>query len=318
MEKGSRFMKENGSIPDDTREAIASYFNGYPQLTALTPNFTVGLNAIMEGFSAKTKVLLLQNDYPSVNFAVESRDFSIAYARLDDQLEDNIAKVFRENQPDVFVFSLVQYINGIKIHLDFLKDLKEEFPETLIIADGTQYLGTEKFDFKASGIDILGSSGYKWMTAGFGNGFFMFKPRIADKIHPNLHGFGSNIGRYKEEGGTLIGKLEGGHMDNVNVGSVKVALDLHKQIGADTIEKQVTTLSKAAKSAFEDLNLLDGSVTKRKTHSSLFNLKGGDKRFQKLEKNDVLTSQRGPGIRVGFHFYNTMDDLDKLIEVLKD
>lgn len=317
LNEGSRYFEQNGNLLAEVREKIAEIYHGDPSRIALNPAFTFGHNAIIESLKPKSKILLLESDYPSVNKAVEVRDFETSYAKIDAHLEENIHSAFIKHNPEVFVFSIVQYLNGIRIDLDFVKQLKEEFPDTLMIADGTQFMGMEQFDFKNSGIDILGASAYKWINAGFGNAFFMFKPGVEKKINPKFRGFGSTMGKYKEAGGTLIGKFEGSHLDNSNIGSIKVALELQQKIGFSKIERRVRGIAKAAKSAFEDLGILENAVAQRKRHSPIFNIRGGDSLFQKLEKNNILTSQRGSGIRVGFHYYNSLEDLDKLIEVLK-
>src|SRR5699024_2995691 len=199
----------------------------------------------------------------------------------------------------------VQYLTGIKLDSRFIRQLKEEYPETLFIADGTQYLGTERFDFNQSGIDVLGASAYKWIGAGFGNGFFMFKPGVEKHMEPKHLGFGSIMGKYKESGDTFIGKLEGNHLDFSYIGCIREALLFQEQVGLEKIENHIALLSEKAKEVFTVMDLLDTSVRKRKQHSSIFNLKGDDALFQKLTSNGVLCSQRGNGIRVGFHYYNT-------------
>lgn len=315
--KGSRYFERNFGILDEVREEIAAVFNTDAARTALMPAFTFGQNAIMESISPGSKVLLLREDYPSVNKAAETRDFKLTYADIDENLEANILKKFAADQPDVFVFSIVQYLNGVKIDLGMVKALKKDYPETLFIADGTQYLGQERFDFKASGIDILGASAYKWLNAGFGNAFFTFKPGVEDKIAPKLLGFGSTMGKYKEAGNTLIGRFEGSHLDNANLGSIKVGLKLQQEIGLAEIEAKVRALSIKAKEEFTALGLLEKAVVRRDQHSPIFNLRGDDALFNKLEQHRILTSQRGDGIRVGFHYYNSMNDLDKILAVLR-
>src|SRR5699024_10061116 len=221
-EGASQFHEESMVVLPKTREKIADFYKGEPERVALLPAFSFGLNAILEGLKSGAKVLLLRDDYPSINRAVEARDFQLSHAAIDAHIEKNVYDAFKREQPDVFVFSIVQYLNGIKMDLQFIDTLKTEFPETIFIADGTQYLGTEAFDFSASGIDILGASAYKWLNAGFGNGFFMFKPEMESGLNPKYLGFGSDLGKYKERGGSLIGKFEGNHLDFSNIGSIKV------------------------------------------------------------------------------------------------
>ena len=314
---GSGIKKQQAEILAATRESTGKLFGCAPNRVALVPNFSYGFNILMEGVEKNQKVLLLRNDYPSVNWAAESRDFNISYAEIDAGLEQNIAEAVKKEQPDIFCFSLVQYINGIKIKPEFLKQLKKENPDLLLFADGTQYCGTEKFDFDASPLDVLGASCYKWLNAGYGNAFFLFKPTMEQQIKPKTLGFDSLEGKYKPHEGSLIGKFEPGHLDSLNFGSLNTALKLVEQIGIEEIQEQIKSLATSAKKELSALGLLEDSVVDRKIHSSIFNLQVGDEVFNHLRSNGILSAKRGAGIRVSFHYFNTADDLQKLLKVLK-
>jgi len=315
---GSQMMENNRMIFPEVREKIGEVFNADPGYIALLPAFSFGFNAILEGLRPGLKVLLVKEDYPSINLAVESRDFKVSYIGINSNLEEDIYRTFEKDQPEVFIFSQVQWISGMKIDFEFIKKLKKDFPDTLFIGDGTQHLGTEKFDFKNSGLDVLGASGYKWLGAGLGNGFFMFKPGIEEFIKPKNLGYASELGKYKEQGDTLIGKFEGNHLSPGNIGSLKVALSFLDKIGMDKIENRIKNLKQQAKIAFTELGLLEETVVKRTDHSSIFNLKGDQELFDKLQNNNVICSQRGDGIRVGIHYYNEKEDLEKLVKIIKE
>lgn len=314
---GSQMMESNLEIFPQVREKIAKIFGARPENVTLLPAFSFGLNAILEGLKPKQKVLLLDNDYPSINKAVEARDFKISYVKIDAHLEERIYDSFKKNPPDVFIFSQVQYLSGIKIDFSFIKKLKKEFPNTVLIGDGTQYLGTEDFDFENSGLDMLGSSGYKWLGAGLGNGFFIFKSDVKDYLNPKFIGFGSTLGKYKDEGDTLIGKFEGSHLDPTNIGSLKIALEELEKLDFQKIKSRIQHLTHLAKTAFSEMNLLEDAVLQRKEHSSIFNLKADDQMFENLIRNNILCSQRGEGVRIGIHYYNQEEDIEKLTEVLR-
>lgn len=314
---GSILKDRQGKILADVREGVGKFFNCPPNQVALTANFSYGFNILMEGLDSSCKVLLLEDDYPSINWAVEARGFKTFYAKIDEHLEENIAEAVERERPDVFAFSLVQYINGIKIDFNFLKRLKQEFPDLLIVGDGTQYCGTEEFDFETSGLDVLGASNYKWMNAGYGNAFFLLKEVVAEKVAPKYMGFGSLQGKYKPQEGSFIGKFEPGHQDTLNFGSLLAAIRFIRKVGIKTIEENIRHLAAEAKKAFEAEGLLEPAVVKRKTHSSIFNIKGDDTLFQRLRSENIICSQRGPGIRISFSYFNTPEDLAVLMETLR-
>ncbi len=313
---GSIFRENREAMFLKVRKAVGNLFHCAPNLVALTPNFSYGFNLLMEGIDRSKKVLLLRKDYPSVNWAVESRGFKVCYAEIDENLEQNIAEAVEKEKPDIFAFSLVQYINGIKIDPDFLLKLNEQYPELLLFADGTQYCGTEEFNFEASALDVLGASAYKWLNAGYGNAFFLFKEHMQEKIAPKELELKDLQGKNKPHKGSFIGKFEPGHLDTLNFGSLKAAIDLIKQIGMDKIESRLKELSAPAKEKLAERGLLESAVVNRKLHSSIFNIKGDEKVFQKLRSNKIICSMRGEGIRVSFTYFNTEADLDKLLRNL--
>ncbi len=191
MNHASVFRDQHKKHIEQIRTTVADFFNASEKETALVPNFSFGMNTVLEGLPKGQKILLLKNDYPSILWPVETRDFNVCYAEIDEHLEQNIAAAVEKHKPDVFMFSIVQWLNGVKIDLEFLKQLKSNYPNLLLIADGTQYLGTEVFDFKENAIDVLGASAYKWLTAGYGNGFIIVKEAARGRIFPKTLGFNS-------------------------------------------------------------------------------------------------------------------------------
>jgi len=300
------------------RKKVADFFVASELNVALVPNFSFGLNTLLEGLPKKQKILLLKDDYPSVNWPVQMRDFDVCFAETTGNVEQNIEAAVTKHHPTVFIFSVVQWLSGIKIDFNFLKELKSDHPELLLIADGTQYLGAENFNFEESPLDVIGTSCYKWLLSGYGNGFFLFKESVKEKIFPTTIGFNSAASfDSSPEETTFVKHFEPGHLDAFNYGSLRQSLQFMEELGVDTLQNKIETLSKKAKLAFMNLGLLNETIVNRKNYSTIYNLKGDNVLFQKLKKNNIICSQRGGGIRVGFHFYNSEEDLEILLEILK-
>jgi len=187
--------------------------------------------------------------------------------------------------------------------------IKKKFPKLLIIADGTQFCGTKLFDFDNSAIDILISSGYKWLFSGYGNGFILIKKNfIKDFINKN---YNTNIEEF------LYGTFEPGNLDTLSFGSLLFSINKISDFGIDKIENRINVLADYAKEKFIDYNLLDYQVKNRVKHSNIFNLKGDDSLYQQLIKNQIICSRRGSGIRVSFNFYNNEKQIDSLLKFFK-
>jgi selenocysteine lyase/cysteine desulfurase len=314
---GSLFRDHRQVFFTSIRKTIATFFGGSDNNIVLTPNFSLGFNTILNGLDKNKKFLLLDNDYPSINFAVTSKGFDVCYATIDALVEQNIENAIQKYKPDIFAFSLIQYINGIAIDLNFLTILKSKYPNILFIADATQFCGTRVFDFTTSGIDILGCSGYKWLLGGYGNGFMLFKNDILNQITPSSY-IDMVKTNYDSSYTDLQARFECGHLDTFNFGSLQYSLNFLNKIGITTIENHMSKLCDYAKSEFTKLNLLEENVVKRQMHSTIFNLKGDQELQLYLKKHHIITSLRGSGIRVSFHFYNTIEDIEQLLEIVHD
>ena len=73
-------------------------------------------------------------------------------------IEAAIEKQFQTNEINILALSIVQYATGLLIDFDFLKTLKENYPNLILIGDGTQFLGAHVFNFESSPFDHLSSS----------------------------------------------------------------------------------------------------------------------------------------------------------------
>ncbi|MAT89936.1 MAG: aminotransferase [Flavobacteriaceae bacterium] len=316
LSDGSNYA-EAIKLLESVRNTLGRFFGTSSDTIALVPNFSLGFNVLLESLSKGQKILLLENDYPSVNWPVEHRDFDVCYAKVDTNLEKNIETAVAEHRPDLFVFSQVQWLNGLQISEKFLQQLKAYHPEMLLIADGTQYLGTEPFSFQKSAVDVMGCSAYKWLLSGYGNGFFMIKEEARSKIFPATIGFNSSEGFDSPPSATRFMKhWEPGHLDPLNFGSLGNSLTLMEQWNNAEMNIKAKKLAFQARAAFIEKGLLSEAYATRSQHAPFFNIEGDQKVFDKLKAEKIVVSQRGGGIRVGFHFYNTEEDLNRLLDVL--
>ena len=315
---GKKLNAKLAKIVADTRGTVAQFFNCNLENVALVPNFSIGFNLLLEGVGKQEKVLLLKGDYPSLTWPFKSRGHSVSYLEITANLEEQIYEKVKSEKIGILALSLVQWLNGFKIDLEFLKTLKRDFPDLIIIADGTQFCGTQAFNFKDSGIDVLGVSGYKWLLGGYGNGCVLFADGVADRFNCATIGFNSARGNLEgRDQISFANRFEPGHLDSTSFGSLNHSLKFLLGIGLDVVNEQVVKLSKLAFAEFGNLGLLQPELLEREHHSTIFNLSLGEKQYAKLMEHRVLCAQRGDGVRLSFHFYNTENEIEEIVDLLK-
>lgn len=318
MLEGSAKWQAMIGVLDQTRQTIKKFFNAELAEVALVPNFSIGLNMLLEDQPKNQKVLLINKDYPSVNWPFENRGFDISYVPADDRLEEHIEEAVKSKKISVLALSLVQWLDGVKIDVGFLKKLKEDHPELLIIADGTQHSGAFNLDFEQSGIDVLGSSGYKWLLSGYGNGFFLIRKGVESRFFTPTQGFNSANGQLgKRNEVSLCKRLEPGHLDSLNFGSLGFSMQFLAQLGMDHIDERNALLSNYAREQLANLGLLDEAVLKRPDHGSIFRITTNQSVYEHLLNESVRCSWRAGALRLSFHFYNTKEEIDQIVGILK-
>jgi selenocysteine lyase/cysteine desulfurase len=82
--------------------------------------------------------------------------------------------------------------------------------------------------------------------------------------------------------------------------------------------KKKEDLTQHAKKLLDEYDLIDPWVLQRDQHSGIFIIKGEKDLHKKLTQNNIKCVPRGEGVRVSFHYYNTIKDLDHLLNVIKN
>lgn len=314
--KGSEFRNTQANFLQSVRNTVARFFNAKEDNTFLVPNFSFGFNTFLAGLSSSHRFFLLEEDYPSINYAVQSGGFTCTYLPMNEQLEESILEKIKQFKPTIFAFSLVQYISGNKFSFSLIRKIKDTFPDLMIVADGTQFCGTENFNFEQSGLDVLIASGYKWMLAGYGNGFVLLKDSVIGQLYQTAKDSPLPNEPFLKDKQILSIYFEPGHQDTLAFGSLNHAILQMEHFGTDIIEHKIKQLSQRAKEAFSDRGLIDPAIINRKEHSSIYSLNVNDSVYKKLLEARVMCLVRGKGVRIAFHFYNTNEDLDLLLNVV--
>lgn len=304
-------------IMQNVKSGFAELFNCPAAQVYLVPNFSFGYNVLLDGLPKGLKYAILEGDYPSVNYAIKSRGFSFELIDMHEgSLEENILNVVKNSKPDVLALSIVQYISGLKIDLAFIKQLKKDNPDLIIIGDATQYLGTEPFNFLDSGFDAVAGSGYKWLMAGFGNGYVMLSEALYAILYAEAR---------QRPGPTepmLVNKpiidlyFEPGHQDTLTYGTLAQSVRFYKELNINNIEAYLKQLQDYAYQIFEERGWLLPTVKDRAIRSSLINLQVAQAVYPLLVEEGIRCFPRGSGIRIGLHLYNDTNDVDRLVAAL--
>jgi selenocysteine lyase/cysteine desulfurase len=287
---------------DQTHAAIAAFIGSKKEQTYFVSNFSAGIRFVLDSFPKGSNVLYLKDDYHSLVDALEERDFNHFGLSIEERLEENIEQALTQNNFHALVISIVQFTHGLKIDFDFLDHIKEKYPKLLIVGDATQHIGTDHFDFEASPFDAVVCSGYKWLLAGFGNGFIALSDQFFPETNLSLEGFQQ--------------KVFSGHFNILGAASLVFALEYLKANDFEKLVEKNKVLCQNLRNELANIGWIP-EYQQRKPQSSIVSILTDEAVLNQLQEQGIRASYRGKYLRFSMHFYNSNEEIQKLITLLK-
>lgn len=309
-------MEDEGKI----RDTIRGFLNAPQDTIAMVPNFSWALNGIVQSLKGDERVMLYKGDYPSVLEPFKINNFSIKWIDAEDGFTlpiDEIKLAITSKEIDLLVISHVQYNSGYKLDIDEIGRLCRDNGVWFIV-DATQSMGAEPIDLVLQPIDVLISSNYKWMNAGFGTGVLYISKGFMAAYPPVVGGNNS----YKIVDGMnqyipSIFSYEPGHPNMFGLSLLKAAIEDKLSRNIALVAKHNHSLTELLLNGIKDFKTLELIGPYNMGNRCAFILlKDTNGLSAWLKDNNVIVTMRNGLVRISMHYYNTNDDIQKLINSL--
>jgi len=303
------------------RANIARFLNAPEANIAMIPCFSHGMNALVQSLRGSEKILLYERDYPSLINPFKVNNFDISWLHSEDGFSINpqlVAAKIAGGAIDILAISHVQWMSGALVDLQSLADICHRYG-VLLLVDTTQSLGAELVNIGELKPDVLISSNYKWMNAGFGTGIMYLSDSFLAQYPPVYGGVHS----YVFEGGQEIRKpsaldYEPGHL-NMSGFSILNAAISHKLVtGVDNITRHNHQLTALFVEQCPKLPVALIGSADMQNRSAIVVLKDEAGLGQWLVDNGFVVTLRNNTIRLSFHEHNTEEDVQKLIHCIQN
>jgi len=208
---------------------------------------------------------------------------------------------------DVVLASLVQSANGVVLDIDALR-AGLAGADTLTVIDVTQAVGWKRLEL--GWVDVTAAAVYKWLLAPRGTAWMSLSDRMSGLMTPHA----ANWYAGDEPWSTIYGlplrlAPDARRFDTSPAwfGALGSGLTLPwlASLDRDAVESHCLGLANRLRAEL-DLPLSDSAIV------SLPIADAADK----LARAGIRASVRAGAVRVGFHLYNTEDDLDRLVDAL--
>jgi len=310
------------------KKSLASLIDGEPENIAIIGNTSEGFNWLVQGLEWKKgdRVLLVEDEFPANIYPflnLEQQGVIIDYVPVRDGfifLEDIESNIHPDTK--LLSISFVEFLNGFRNRLNDIGRICQK-NNILFSVDGIQGVGALPLSVRKCGIDFLSNGGHKWLMGPQGCGFMYISPAIFHKLKPAFTGWLSvkdswNFFDYRLDFLDDARRFEIATSNILGIYGLAASTELLVEAGTANIEKHLFTLGNhlIEKLSERGFNYIGSKDLKERSGIYSFACKNEKELFDHLQKNRVHLSLRNDVIRFAPHFYNTIEEIDRVIEIL--
>ncbi len=315
------------------RAAAAQLLGADPGEIALTPNTTTGLNVAAGSLPLEPGdiVLLSDREFPANVYpwmarrrhgAVIERAPVTAEGFPD---EDYLVERLADPRVRILAASLVQFSNGFRADLARLGAACRANGVRLVV-DAIQGLGVVPLDVGAAPVDVLSCGGQKWLLGPWGSGFCWVRRELIAGLEPPVVGWMAyegmddftNLLSYGDRLVSDARRFEVASLATQDHLGLTTSIGLLLELGVERIAAYLRSLAEPVLAWARQRGVRVVSPTDEVHRSQILCLAPPDAReaHRRLRAAGVVCAFREGAIRLAPHCYNTIEEMEKVVDVL--
>lgn len=330
-------FSSSGNVSSEWQDCGKSFFakliGSRREELALVENTSMGLNVAANAldYPEGSKIVTTDLEYPSVVYPWLRKRLGarVHYVKnVGGRISlDDVEKAVDDKTVAVAI-SQVEYANGFRNNLRVLGEIVHENGAYLIV-DAIQSVGTMHLDVRRDDVDFLTAACYKWLLGPSGAGYLYVKEVLIDKLEPPLVGWASvdqgifdtanfwDIWHLKLS--KTASRFEVGSPSLASFVGARETMKLLLHCGIENVAKRIMKLTGILIEAVKDLGLELQTPEEQQYRSGIvnFKVKRPQKVTRELASKGIIVSTRANGIRVSPHFYNTEEEIERLVKEIE-
>jgi selenocysteine lyase/cysteine desulfurase len=306
---------------DAARAAFAGLVGADPDEIAVTASISAGASALASGlrYARRSKIVTTELEFPTIGqiwHAQESRGARVVHVPLErfgEAIDDDTA---------VVSITHVSYRTGEMIDVQEVVRLAHE-RGALVLLDAYQSAGSVPLDVKELGVDFLAAGTVKYLLGSAGLGFFYCRRELFERAWPTSTGwfadqdiFAMDIHDYSPARSAR--RFQQGTPPIPSIYAGIAGIELMQSIGIEETREHVLSLNAHLVAGVDELGGSVVTPTRRDRHGALICVKATDVSalVEALERWGIVTSSRDGNLRISAHAYNSIEDIDLVLEAL--
>lgn len=309
------------------RSAFAKFINATPDEVAIVTSASAGINSIASAlsFRERNKVVMGEFEFPTMGhvwLAQRARGADVQFVSAEGNRipSANYEKTI-DHRTLIVPLTHVCFKNGFRSQVPAVTQLAHQ-AGALVMLDDYQDSGTRPVDVKAMDLDFYVTGTLKYLLGPPGLAFMYVRKDLIPTLEPTTTGWFAQTNPFAFDPQHLdlsptARRFESGSPSVPNVYAAVPGFQMLQEIGMENVAAHIAKLTQALLHAALDMGIR--VKTPPDSAGPLVVLQSSDANLlvQKLAESDIVASSRHDGLRIAFHVYNTLEDVNAVMEVLR-
>lgn len=313
---------------EEARTVFAKFINASPDEVAVVTSASAGINSVASAlnFRQRKKVVLGEFEFPTMGhiwLAQQIRGAELHFVRAaGNSIPAGNYEELIDADTCIVPLTHVCFKNGFRSEVAAITEIAHR-SGALVMLDDYQDCGTRPVDVKAMDLDFYVSGTLKYLLGPPGVAFLYVRPDLIPALTPTLTGWFAQKNPFAYDPRTIdlsltARRFESGTPSVPNLYAAVPGFEMLREIGMENVAEHIKSLAQTLSKSVLDLGI--HIKTPEDSVGPLVVLQANDsaQMVQKLAAKGIVASNRHDGLRISFHVYNTMGDVDAVVEVLKE
>lgn len=312
---------------EEARAAFAQFINASPDEVAIVTSASAGINSIASAlnFGERKKVVMGEFEFPTMGhvwLAQSSRGAEVQFVSAEGNRIPvaNYEKMIDRNTC-IVPLTHVCFKNGFRSEVSAITEIAHR-AGAFVMLDDYQDCGTRPVDVKALELDFFVTGTLKYLLGPPGLAFMYVRKDLISSLVPTITGWFAQVNPFAFDPQNIdlsptARRFESGSPSVPNVYAGVPGFKMLQEIGIANVAEHIKSLTQYLLSVSRDLGIRSKTPADSAGPLVVLQSTDSDLLVQELQESDIVASNRHDGLRISFHVYNTMEDVQAVAEVLK-
>ncbi len=317
-------------VADETKEMIGEMINCSGDRIAFLDNTTNGIIWLAQGIDWQQgdRIILSDVEFPANVYPflqLKEKGVIVDFIKSRNGIvtaEDVIDAIKPETK--LISISFVQFLSGYRVDLEKIGKVCNE-KEIIFSVDSIQGLGTVRLDVEKCNIDFLANGTQKWLLGLQGLAFIYMRKELQQRMKSAPIGWLAvkdawDLLNFDLTTKETAERFQPGTLNNLGIYALNSSMKFFIEFGFDEIEKQVLHYSRYFMDKLAEIGYSSPLLSFPAENLSgivSFRSENMQKIFDQLSRENIVFSLREGYIRFAPHFYNTKQEINRVIDELK-